>query len=107
MRRISPGSRPFGLRGNAHKPSLELLVEEHLADAKPSVRWPEMELRGAELRESVGHWPVGTRGTIVDAFENEAVLEITDEQGAALALLSLPYSSLSVLPQREQTRLAL
>jgi hypothetical protein len=103
--RISRGWQRFGLRASA--PSLELLVEEHLADAEPVERLPELELRMAELREPVDSWPAGTRGTIVDAFEDEAILEITGEDGSALALLSLPYSALTLLPAREQTRLTL
>jgi hypothetical protein len=95
---ISRGSRRFGRRESVR--SLELLVEEHLAGAEPLERRPDLELRPAELRERVDRWPAGTRGTIVDAFEGEAVVEITDETGVALALLSLPYSALVILPAK-------
>jgi hypothetical protein len=74
---------------------LEALVEQVLSGAPPKVRVPEMELHRVTLREAVGQWHAGTAGTIVDAFKDEAVVEISSpDDGATLALLTLPYSAL-------------
>lgn len=64
-----------------------------------------MELRRAELAEPWGQWPAGTSGFIVDAFVDEAVLEVADAGGATLDLLTAPYSVLIVHERSEQTRL--
>ena len=101
---MSPGSSRHGSRANP----LEALAERHLAGADAKVRQPERELQQVHLSADVGRWPVGTLGTIVEAFEDGAVVEIASrEDGATLDLLTLPYSAVSVLPRVEQTRLAI
>ena len=58
-------------------------------------RRPDWELVPAELTEPVDGWPVGTLGTVVDAFLDEAIFEITGEGGSTLALLTVPYQLLT------------
>jgi hypothetical protein len=55
-----------------------------------------MRLRCAVLRQPRDGWPAGTRGTIVEAFENAAMIEISDDEGVMLDMLTLPYSALSI-----------
>jgi hypothetical protein len=35
-------------------------------------------------------------GTIIEAFENAALLEISDHEGVTLAMLTLPYDALAI-----------
>jgi hypothetical protein len=66
-----------------------------------------MELRSVELRECVGGWAAGTRGVIVDAFVDDATVEIADEDGRTLDLLTLPYDALRMLDAAHQGQLTL
>jgi Domain of unknown function (DUF4926) len=50
-----------------------------------------MLLRVVALREDIDGWPTGTEGTIVEAFEDGAILEIADDNGCTLAMLEVPY----------------
>ena len=49
-----------------------------------------------ELREARGKWPVGTTGTVVEASHQEALVEIVDDEGRTLELLTIPYEALRV-----------
>ncbi len=46
-----------------------------------------------ELGDARGKWPVGTSGTVVETSGEEAIVEITDEHGKTLELLTVPMSS--------------
>jgi len=59
------------------------------------------------LREPCGRWAVGTLGVIVDAFEDEATVEILDPEGRTLDLLSLGYDRFVVLDSTPQESLPL
>jgi Domain of unknown function (DUF4926) len=50
-----------------------------------------------DLRVEVGRWPVGTRGTVVEAFDDGALVEISDDRGHTLDMLSLPFDALTVV----------
>jgi hypothetical protein len=80
------------------KTPLEALTDESLAsDERPiPLRRPELDFRTVELREASGHWPAGTRGVIVDAYEDDAIVEIADHDGVTLDLLTLPYDDLDL-----------
>jgi hypothetical protein len=43
-----------------------------------------------ELRDSVGAWPGGTTGTVVDAFPGTVVVEMVSSSGRTLDLLDIP-----------------
>jgi hypothetical protein len=86
---------------------LRVLADTHLEGASPPARSPERELSQVELRCASGPWGVGTQGVIVDAFESNATIEIADEDGRTLDLLTLPYHAFTVLDSGHQERLAL
>lgn len=44
-----------------------------------------------ELREPRGGQPAGAIGAVVELFATEALVEIADEHGKTLELLSIPY----------------
>jgi hypothetical protein len=54
-----------------------------------------------------GRWPAGTIGTVVEALDQGAIVEIADDRGHTLDMLSLPYVALQLWRPAEQTRLAI
>ncbi len=50
-----------------------------------------------ELQTDHEGWGAGTRGTVVEAFRDGVMVEIADEEGRTLAILSLPYDSVRAL----------
>lgn len=98
------GSRPSS---PSPTDALRTLTDLHLAGKRPLVRRPELELREMSLREPCGRWAVGTLGVIVDAFEDEATVEILDPEGRTLDLLSLGYDRFVVLDSTPQESLPL
>ena len=85
---------------------LRTYVDLHLGGATPASRDEALELREVELREDHGVWAAGTCGVIVDAFKSDATVEIMDEDGRTLALLTVDYEALSLLGEAEQEHLA-
>jgi hypothetical protein len=81
-------------------------VDLHLHGRPPVQPDDGLELREVELRENRGVWTAGTRGVIVDAFESDATVEIMDEDGRTLDLITVEYEALSLLDQAEQEHLA-
>jgi hypothetical protein len=73
-----------------------MLTEGHLLGHEPLVRRKDMELRNVKLRYPCDRWPAGTPGVIVDAFRDDATIEISDEEGRTLDLLTLPYETLEL-----------
>lgn len=55
-----------------------------------------MLLRTAELRTAQDGLPAGTKGAIVEAFEDGVIFEVVAEDGETLALLSLRYEALTL-----------
>ncbi len=49
-----------------------------------------------ELLTECGRWPVGTTGTVLEISPEGALVEIADERGHTLDLLTLPTSALAV-----------
>jgi hypothetical protein len=47
-----------------------------------------------ELRVESGRWPAGTVGTVVEADEHQALVEISDERGHALDFIAIPHHAL-------------
>lgn len=56
---------------------------------------PHSILEVVELRTDSGRWPAGTIGTIVEADEAVALVEVVDERGHALDFVSLPHDALA------------
>lgn len=52
-------------------------------------------LEVVEFVTASGRWPAGTTGTIVEADDRLALVEITDDRGHALDFVSLPHDKLA------------
>ena len=48
-----------------------------------------------ELLTAVGRWAAGTVGTVVDADDTTALVEISDARGHGLDFLSVPQAALA------------
>ena len=48
-----------------------------------------------ELLIDVGRWPAGTVGTVVDANDTTALVEISDDRGHGLDFVSVPQAALA------------
>lgn len=48
-----------------------------------------------ELITESGRWPAGTVGTVVEADDHAALVEISDDRGHALDFVSLPHDALA------------
>jgi hypothetical protein len=48
------------------------------------------------LREPVGEWPAGTKGTAVSIYEDAALVEISDSHGKTLDILQVPATVLEI-----------
>jgi hypothetical protein len=57
------------------------------------------------LRVASGDVEAGAIGTIVEAFDEGAMVEITDDEGRTVAVLPLPYEALERLDVPEQGKL--
>jgi hypothetical protein len=55
-------------------------------------RHPELEV--VALLTQSGRWSAGTVGTVIEASETSALIEITDDRGHAIDFVSLPYDAL-------------
>jgi hypothetical protein len=63
------------------------------------------ELDVIELAVAAGRWPAGTRATVLEVFADGALVEIADERGHTLDMVSLPWSVLLPVPIADQRRL--
>jgi hypothetical protein len=59
-----------------------------------------------ELVKARGGQPAGTVGAVVELFATEALVEIADENGATIELLSVPYEELRVRSSEPSRRRA-
>jgi hypothetical protein len=50
-----------------------------------------------ELLDSVGGWPKGRQGTVVDQHGNSKLIEISDERGQMLDLVTAPAERLRLV----------
>jgi chemotaxis protein histidine kinase CheA len=48
-----------------------------------------------KLRVDSGRWPAGTVATVVKEDENQALIEISDDRGHDLDLISVPHDALA------------
>jgi len=53
-----------------------------------------MVLDVVELLTASGRWPAGTVGTVVEADDTQALVEVADERGHCVDFLSLPHQML-------------
>jgi hypothetical protein len=64
-----------------------------------------MLFRIVSLAEAFDGWPAGTTGTIVRAYEDGAVVEVSNDDGETEAFLSLPYSAIAIAEEQRTTRI--
>ncbi len=55
------------------------------------------DLDVVEFIAPVDAWAVGTTGTIVDDHGASGMIEVSDDEGRALALFEAPYSAVKVV----------
>ncbi len=72
----------------------------HMARAKHAV------LDVVELLADSGRWPAGTIGTVVEADNEQALVEISDDRGHALDFVTLPQDALAPAPDHATERFA-
>jgi hypothetical protein len=58
---------------------------------------PHTELDVVELLAESGRWPAGTVGTVVEASDAVALMEIADDRGHAIDFVSVPHDALRSL----------
>jgi hypothetical protein len=65
------------------------------------------DLDVVELREGIDDWPAGTEGTVLEAYEDRALVEVGSEQDADRlglgVLVTAPHSVLRVIGRRKLT----
>jgi hypothetical protein len=59
-----------------------------------------------ELLADSGRWPAGTVGTVVEADDEKALVEISDDRGHGLDFASVPHGALGSRPSRSEDRVA-
>ena len=59
-----------------------------------------------ELLVDSGRWPTGTVGTVVEADDQLALVEISDDRGHALDFISVPHHALVTKPGHTSERVA-
>ena len=58
-----------------------------------------------ELRVATGAWERGMVGTVVEVSGDRVLVEVSDEEGGTLDLVSLPHDAVRRLEVPEQQRL--
>jgi hypothetical protein len=76
------------------------------ATAHPPVHHPIAELDAVEFTVPVGPWPAGTEAVVLEVFDQGALVEVADQDGQTLDLLSVPWPALKRRPEPRQERLA-
>lgn len=56
---------------------------------------PYTELDVVELLGESGRWPAGTVGTVIEASDAAALIEVADERGHAIDFVSVPHHTLA------------
>ena len=75
-------------------------------DNQRMARTPHAVLDVVELLAHSGRWPAGTRGTVVEADSERALVEISDDRGHALDFITVPHDALGHPPDDIAERFA-
>jgi hypothetical protein len=59
-----------------------------------------------ELLTDSGRWPAGTIGTVVEADDDQALVEISDDRGHALDFVTIPHDALAPASDHAAERFA-
>ncbi len=62
-----------------------------------SVKQTISEVDVVRLRDAVGEWPAGTRGTVVSEHGKDKLIEISDLQGVTLDLITVAEPRLELI----------
>ena len=54
------------------------------------------------LRHQTGRWPAGTTGTVVSEQGEQRLIEVSDDQGVMLDLISQPESRLDLVSKHSR-----
>lgn len=57
-------------------------------------------LEAVALLTTSGRWPAGTTGTVVEADDQRALIEITDDRGHPSDFVALPHDKLASVDNR-------
>jgi hypothetical protein len=57
---------------------------------------PIGQLDVVRLKEAVGPWPAGTEGTVVEVYDDGALVEIANADGETLDMVSALYGALKL-----------
>jgi len=81
--------------------------EDAPASATPAILHRDMlkPLDIVELRVAVDSWEAGTTATVLEVAEASALLEVSDENGRALEILTAPLEAVKRLDVPDQSRL--
>lgn len=60
------------------------------------------EIDVVELLDTVGKWPAGTSGTVVDEHGEHKLIEISDDQGVTLDLISVAEPRLKLVAKHSR-----
>jgi hypothetical protein len=63
------------------------------------------ELDVVELGVQSGRWPAGTEGTVLERRDDSAVIEIADERGHTLEIVTVPVEALRRIETPQQQAL--
>jgi hypothetical protein len=63
---------------------------------------PYAVLDVVELVADSGRWPAGTIGTVVEADDEEALVEISDDRGHGLDFIAVPHRALAPAGDRAE-----
>jgi hypothetical protein len=65
-----------------------------MATSSATIPTAESVLATVELTSGAGDWPAGTTGTLVEVFPREGFVEIVDDGGRTLDIVTVPYTAL-------------
>lgn len=60
------------------------------------------ELDVVELGVQTGRWPAGTEGTVLERRDESTLVEIADERGHTLEIITVPVAALRPVKQPSQ-----
>jgi hypothetical protein len=69
-----------------------------MATVKQAIRENDV----VEFLHSAGEWPAGTSGTVVDEHGEHKLIEISDDQGQMLDLVSVPEPRLKLISKHSE-----
>jgi hypothetical protein len=66
----------------------------YMRSQSPTIPTTESVLARVELAAEIGRWPAGTSGTLVETFPSGGFVEIVDDDGRTLDIVTAPHAEL-------------